>query len=54
MKNVDGREVSIAEVAAGKQGTLVIFTCNHCPWAKAWETRIAELGNTYAGSAASA
>jgi len=24
-----------------------VFTCNHCPWAKAWETRIVELGNTY-------
>jgi len=47
MKGVDGREVSIAEIA-GKQGTLVVFTCNHCPWAKAWEQRIATLGNTYA------
>lgn len=47
MKSVDGREVSIAEIA-GKQGTLVIFTCNHCPWAKAWEQRIAKLGNEYA------
>lgn len=47
MKNVDGRMLSIGEVAGGK-GTLVIFTCNHCPWAKAWETRIVELGNTYA------
>lgn len=47
MKSVDGREVSIAEIA-GKQGTLVIFTCNHCPWAKAWEQRIASLGNAYA------
>jgi peroxiredoxin len=47
MKAVDGREVSIAEIA-GKQGTLVIFTCNHCPWAKAWEQRIAKLGNDYA------
>jgi peroxiredoxin len=46
MRNVDGRELSIADVAGGK-GTLVIFTCNHCPWAKAWETRIATLGNTY-------
>ena len=46
MRNIDGRELSIAEVA-GSKGTLVIFTCNHCPWAKAWETRIAELGNTY-------
>jgi peroxiredoxin len=44
MKGVDGKEVSIAEVA-GKKGTLVIFTCNHCPFVKAWETRIAEIGN---------
>jgi peroxiredoxin len=47
MRNVDGRELSIADVA-GAKGTLVIFTCNHCPWVKAWETRIATLGNTYA------
>src|SRR4029077_12483036 len=47
MKNVDGKEVTIAGVA-GKNGTLVIFTCNHCPFAKAWEKRIAELGNAYA------
>lgn len=46
MRNIDGRELSIADVA-GSKGTLVIFTCNHCPWAKAWETRIAELGNSY-------
>jgi len=47
MKGVDGKEVAIADV---KQpgGTLVVFTCNHCPFAKAWETRIVELGNTYA------
>lgn len=46
MKNVDGKETSIAEVA-GAKGTLVVFTCNHCPYAKAWEDRIVELGNTY-------
>lgn len=46
MKNVDGRETSIAE-AAGKNGTLVIFSCNACPWVKAWEDRIASLGNAY-------
>jgi len=45
MKNVDGKEVSIADVA-GKNGTLVIFTCNHCPFAKAWEKRIVESGNS--------
>jgi thiol-disulfide isomerase/thioredoxin len=48
MKNVDGKMLSIAD-AGGKAGTLVVFTCNHCPFAKAWEERIVELGNSYAG-----
>jgi thiol-disulfide isomerase/thioredoxin len=48
MKNVDGKLLSIADVA-GKSGTLVVFTCNHCPFAKDWEQRIVELANTYAG-----
>jgi peroxiredoxin len=46
MKNVDGQELSIASVA-GPKGTLVIFSCNHCPFVKAWESRITEIGNTY-------
>jgi len=46
MKNVDGKMVSIADVT-GKAGTLVIFTCNHCPFAKGWEQRIAEISNSY-------
>jgi hypothetical protein len=47
MKNAaDGKMVSIAE-SAGKSGTLVVFTCNHCPFARAWEERIVELGNGY-------
>ena len=40
MKSVDGSAVSIADVA-GKQGTLVVFSCNHCPFVKAWQGRIA-------------
>ena len=44
MKNIDGKDVSIADVR-GKKGTLVVFTCNACPWARAWEKRIAEVGN---------
>ncbi|MEP0774112.1 MAG: thioredoxin family protein [Acidobacteriota bacterium] len=44
MKDVSGRMVSIADVR-GERGTLVMFSCNACPWVKAWETRIAELGN---------
>ena len=44
MKSVDGKDVTIASVA-GKNGTLVVFTCNHCPWAKMWQTRVAAIGN---------
>jgi peroxiredoxin len=46
LKNVDGKETSIAAVR-GAKGTLVVFSCNACPWAKAWESRIVELGNSY-------
>ena len=43
---LDGKPVSIADVQ-GKAGTLVVFTCNHCPFARGWERRIADLANTY-------
>jgi peroxiredoxin len=46
LQNVDGREISLAQVA-GPKGTLVIFTCNHCPWVHAWEERLVTIGNTY-------
>jgi len=44
MKTAGGKEVSIADVK-GAKGTLVVFTCNACPWAKKWESRIVQLGN---------
>ena len=44
MTGVNGKSVSLADVA-GKKGTLVVFTCNHCPWAKMWQTRVTEIGN---------
>ena len=44
MKSVGGTDISISE-AAGTKGTLVIFTCNHCPWVKMWQGRIAAIGN---------
>ena len=47
MKNVDGEMVSIGDIK-GAKGTLVIFTCNHCPFVVAWQDRMVELGNTYA------
>jgi hypothetical protein len=44
MKSVNGKEFSISQTQ-GAKGTLVVFTCNACPWAKAWHSRIVSLGN---------
>jgi len=44
MKNVDGKELSISDTR-GARGTLVVFTCNACPWAKAWHSRVVSIGN---------
>jgi hypothetical protein len=29
------------------QATLVIFTCNHCPWALAWHSRLQQVARDY-------
>jgi len=44
MTGVDGKSTSIAD-AKGAKGTLVIFTCNHCPFVKKWQDRIVGIGN---------
>ena len=46
MKDVDGDLVAIADVR-GKKGTLVLFSCNACPWVKAWEERMVAIGNRW-------
>lgn len=42
--NVDGKEISLSDMK-GPKGTLVFFTCNHCPYVKAWESRTVALAN---------
>lgn len=44
--NVDGQYVSLADYADAK-GFLVIFTCNSCPYAVAYEDRIIALNEKY-------
>ncbi len=46
LKNVDGKMVSLSDYANAK-GFLVIFTCNTCPYAKAYEDRIIALDRKY-------
>ncbi|MCY1526525.1 Thiol-disulfide oxidoreductase ResA [compost metagenome] len=47
LKNVDGKMVALADYKDAK-GFIVIFTCNHCPYAKACEQRIIDLNKRYA------
>ncbi len=42
LKNVDGKIVSLSDYKEAK-GLIVIFTCNHCPYAKLYEERIIAL-----------
>ncbi len=42
LKNVDGKMVSMADYKDAK-GFIVVFTCNHCPFAIAYEQRIMAL-----------
>lgn len=47
LKNIDGRMVSLADYKDAK-GFIVTFTCNHCPFAKLYESRIMALNAKYA------
>lgn len=47
LPSVDGSQISLSGPANSK-GAIVIFTCNTCPFAKAYEERIISLHNTFA------
>ncbi len=47
LENVDGSMVSLANYTDSK-GFIVTFTCNHCPYAVAYESRIIALDKKYA------
>lgn len=47
LKNIDGKMVSLADNKAAK-GYIVVFTCNTCPFAKAYESRVVNLNTKYA------
>lgn len=46
LKNVDGKMVSLSDYG-GARGFVVIFTCNECPYAIAYEDRIIQLDKRY-------
>ena len=47
LKNIDGKMMSLADNKAAK-GYIVVFTCNTCPYAQAYESRIVALNTKYA------
>ncbi len=47
LMNIDGKMVSLADFTEAR-GFIVIFTCNTCPYAVAYEDRIEALNKKYA------
>ena len=46
LKSVDGKMYSMSDYKSAK-GFIVVFTCNHCPFAKKYEDRINDLAKKY-------
>lgn len=49
LKNVDGKPVSLMRDYKSSKGVIVVFTCNHCPFAKKYEDRVIALDKKYKG-----
>jgi len=47
LKNVDGEYISLYNYTPAEKGAIVIFTCNHCPYAVAYEDRIIETDRKF-------
>jgi thiol-disulfide isomerase/thioredoxin len=48
LKSTDRSEYSLSNLSS-KKGLLILFTCNHCPYAKASWPILIELSNKYPG-----
>ena len=46
LKDISGKTMTLSD-AKGSQGTLVIFSCNTCPWVIRWEDRYVSIADTY-------
>jgi len=48
LKGADGKQYSLSSFS-GKPVLVVVFTCNHCPYAQAYEDRLVSIQRDYAG-----
>jgi peroxiredoxin len=46
LKNTNGKMISLSDFKNAK-GFIVVFTCNHCPFAKLYSKRFNDLNTTY-------
>lgn len=46
LKNIDGKLVSLSDFNKTK-GFIVVFTCNHCPYAQAYQDRLISLDKKF-------
>ena len=46
LADISGKNITLATVK-GDAGTLVVFSCNTCPWVIRWEDRYVSMANTY-------
>lgn len=46
LRNVDGKYISLSDYKSAK-GFIIIFTCNHCPFAKLYPPRFNELHSKF-------
>ncbi len=46
LKNINGKKVSLKDFTSAK-GFIVVFTCNHCPYAQAYEDRVLALDKKF-------
>ena len=46
LQGTDGRLHELSDLSE-KRLLLVVFSCNHCPYAQAWEGRLVEIGREF-------
>ena len=44
--DINGKQITLGQVI-GDKGTLVIFSCNTCPWVLKWEKRYVDISKQY-------
>jgi peroxiredoxin len=47
LPGVDGATHALAALLQRHQAVVVIFSCNHCPYVRAWEDRMIAIQNEY-------